>query len=45
MKKILSVLLITFLFPLNSFAGLELEDLKGRDKLPNDIKIVSLVKY
>ena len=28
MKKILSVLLITFLFPLNSFAGLELEDLK-----------------
>ena len=28
MKKILFVLLITFLFPLNSFAGLELEDLK-----------------
>ena len=24
---------------------IELEDLKGRDKLPNDIKIVSLVKY
>ncbi|MBQ8848303.1 MAG: adenine phosphoribosyltransferase [Candidatus Gastranaerophilales bacterium] len=24
---------------------IELEDLKGREKLPNDIKIVSLVKY
>ncbi|MBQ8636289.1 adenine phosphoribosyltransferase [bacterium] len=24
---------------------IELEDLKGRDKLPNDIKILSLVKY